>query len=141
MNPHNEKDEIPSEDQLALLRWAANQGSKRRQSIPTDGQLLGVLPRENSRETRYSWACVNGHPYLRIQDFQFDVRGATWAPVKGKCSTVRVHELATVLGVFQAAVSLAAEQLCADAYDGLDIDKDAADVHRLDESQDVASFQ
>jgi hypothetical protein len=75
-----------------------------RRSIPTSGIVLGTIARENSRETRYSWDTINGHSYLRIQDFQFDVRYATWAPVKGRCFTVRVHELAAVKTYIQMAI-------------------------------------
>jgi hypothetical protein len=104
---------ITPEDKLDLLRFALNHGRKR-PSIPTDGILLGVLPRENSKETRYSWASINGHPYLRIQVFQYDVRDGSWRPVKGKCDTVRVHELGRVLGYIQEAIDLAAAQAMAD---------------------------
>ncbi len=106
-------DNLTPGDKLDLLRWSINHG-KKRTSIPTDGIVIGVLPRENSRETRYSWAIYNGRPYLRIQVFQYDVRDNSWRPVKGKCDSVRVHELGRVLGYIQDAIDLATAQAMAD---------------------------
>jgi hypothetical protein len=82
-----------------------------RRSIPTDGTLLGALPRENSRETRFSWTSHHGNYYVRVQDFQFDVRDETWAPVKGRCFTVRIHELASVADFIKKAINLAIEHI------------------------------
>lgn len=111
------------EEELLLLHQIATKGKTRR-SIPTDGTLLGTLPRENSVETRYSWATVHEHPYLRIQEFQFDVRGGTWAPVKGRCFTVRVHELARVKSFIQQAIDLALAQGRAEVEDNSNADID-----------------
>jgi len=101
-------DNRTSEDTLDLLRWAASQGMKKKLNTPTAGTLLGVVPRENSRELRYSWDSVNAHQYLRIQEFQFDVRDTTWHPVRGRCYSVRVNELEKVYGFIKEAIDLAA---------------------------------
>ena len=116
------------EEELTLLRQFPYKGLARR-SIPTDGALLGVIPRENSRETRFSWATIHGHPYLRIQEFQFDVRFDTWAPVKGRCFTVRVHELAEVKAFIQKAIDLA-----------LALDHALAEDTILFDSEDVQAY-
>jgi len=92
-------------EEVGLLRLVAKKEMKRR-NISTSGILLGTIARENSRETRYSWDCVNAHSYLRIQDFHHDVRDGSWAPVKGKCFSVRIHELALVKGFVQKAIDL-----------------------------------
>ncbi len=83
--------------------------------MPTSGILLGSLPRENSRETRYSWDVVNGHGYLRIQEFQHDVRDCSWAPVKGKCFSVRIQELGKVKQFIQKAIDHALASMQAEA--------------------------
>lgn len=106
----NTENEIDVEDIAELLRWASAQGQKRRKSIPTVGDLIGIVQREKSLETRYSFASANGHPYLRIQEFQFDVRDGSWTPVKGRCFTVRIHELEAVQGFLETALELAATQ-------------------------------
>jgi hypothetical protein len=101
------------QEALALLRLAASKKALRR-NITTSGILLGKLSRENSRETRYSWDVVNGNGYLRIQDFQFDVRDKSWTPVRGRCFSVRIHELAYVKGFVQEAIDHALGKAQAD---------------------------
>jgi hypothetical protein len=118
--------QLTSEQKLELYRFAASQGLKKKRSIPTSGTLIGVVPRENSREFRYSWDIHNEHPYLRIQEFQFDIRTSTWHPVKGKCYTVRVHELEKVYGFLQEAIDLAAAQAVADL--GVSLSDEHSDV-------------
>jgi len=76
-------------------------------SVPTAGILLGEIFRTKNLSIRYSYATVNGNSYLRVQDFEFDIRNNSWYPVIGKCSTIRLHELMAVRGFIQEAIDLA----------------------------------
>ena len=128
---------ISQENELQLLRWASNQGTKKKRSVPTDGTLLGLLPRENSKETRYSWTSHNGHAYLRIQEFQFDIRTATWHPVKGKCYTVRIQELEKVYGILKKAIELVAAHALADLDDPFSFGDAKTDLIKEYEQMDL----
>ena len=108
------QDRSDLEEELALLRLISA-AARKRQNIPTSGILLATLPRENSQETRYSWDVVNGHGYLRIQEFQHDIRDGSWAPIKGKCFSVRIQELAVVKGFIKKAIDHALDTMQAEA--------------------------
>lgn len=94
------------EEEVKILRNTIKQFRMHR-SISTSGKELGVLKREASREIRFSWDSVRGHSYLRIQVFQYDLADDGWRPLIGKCFSVRLHELAEVKRIIQAAINLA----------------------------------
>jgi len=129
------------QEELALLRLTSKRKVKI-YDIPTTGTLIGTLPRENSREIRFSNAIINNNPYLRIQVFQYDNRHNTWAPVKGTCSTVRLHELSAVKGFIQKAIDFALMKNNTEILDEVDNIEDTDDsnfpnVHRHDNSMRV----
>lgn len=93
------------EMRLACLKVSAGP-NKNRYNIPTNGILLGELDREINVSRRFSYAKVNGHQYLRIQDFKFDNIHNFWYPIKGKCSTIRLHELIAVKAFIQKAIDI-----------------------------------
>ncbi len=63
---------------------------------PDPGTVLASLARPDGTQLRVSAHRYEGKPYVRIAPWSSRDGGATWWPVKGKGTSVKVRELAAV---------------------------------------------